>query len=255
MKLEESCEGLLSPLGSSEELWKWPLAFTWYLFRREWGEEAELFKTNVKQRRRCGFLMLNYNGSEEIKHGFWFFTFLSQTCPTHPFKTFPLCVIYPVRTNSNIMWLPFGKRIAFSGHRLKGWPCAACTVHGRSENMPARRAQMCHESVSPDCNSPVLTGKRKLRQPQPRTHIYTETRPCWETRSTGTPGPTRCPSSVHHHLLVPCPKSPNSFPMTLQCATLMLLKTLGRHGGGPEKCWLSYRLRGPSVLSQWVGSS
>lgn len=170
-------------------------------------------------------------------------------------KAFPLCVIYPVRTNSNIMWFPFGKRIAFSGHRLKGWPRAACTVRGRSENMPARRAQMCHESVSPDCNSPVLTGKRKLRQPQPRTHIYTETRPCWETRSTGTPGPTRCPSSVHHHLLVPCPKSPNSFPMTLQCATLMLLKTLGRHGGGPEKCWLSYRLRGPSVLSQWVGSS
>lgn len=95
MKLEESCEGLLSPLGSSEELWKWPLAFTWYLFRREWGEEAESFKTNVKQRRRhCGFLMLNYNGSEEIKHGFWFFAFLSQTCPTHPFKSlFLVCNI------------------------------------------------------------------------------------------------------------------------------------------------------------------
>ena len=184
MKLEESCEGLLSPLGSSEELWKWPLAFTWYLFRREWGEEAESFKTNVKQRRRhCGFLMLNYNGSEEIKHGFWFFAFLSQTCPTHPFKSlFLVCNIYPVRTNSNIMWLPFGKRTAFSGHRLKGWPRAACSVHGRSEKMPARRAQMRHKSVLPDFNSPVLTGKQKLRQPQPRTHIYTEkTRQCWET--------------------------------------------------------------------------
>lgn len=97
-------------------------------------------------------------------------------------KAFSLCVIYPVRTNSNIMWLPFGKRIAFSGHRLKGWPRTACSVRGRSEKMPARRAQMCHKSVLPDFNSPVLTEKQKLRQPQPRTHIYTEkTRQCWET--------------------------------------------------------------------------
>lgn len=97
-------------------------------------------------------------------------------------KAFSLYVIYPVRTNSNVMWLPFGKRIAFSGHRLKGWPRAACSVRGRSEKMPAQCAQMCHKSVLPDFNSPVLTGKQKLRQPQPRTHIYTEkTRQCWET--------------------------------------------------------------------------
>lgn len=98
-------------------------------------------------------------------------------------KAFSLRVIYPVRTNSNVMWLPFGKRIAFSGHGLKGWPRAACSVCGGSEKMPAQRAQMCHKSMLPDFNSPVLTGKQKLRQPQPRTHIYTEkTRQCWDVQ-------------------------------------------------------------------------
>lgn len=141
-------------------------------------------------------------------------------------------------------WLPFAKRIALSGHRLRGWDCAACSACRRWEN--AFLTCMNVSQTSPYFSSPVLTEKQKVKQPDVHTHTHTRRKlgnadnkfnlHSWTNRGL-----------CHLCTITSLPLSqvPEPLPHPTLCNTDANEHSNSCPGDCQEKCWLPYRLGWP----------